>query len=138
VLRLQPRDGFVVVSFFVLMAFPERLARPLEHVVVEPQLCFSIPAQLRLLREWPELFYDGLLSAIFTYGTILVEGAFPLLVWFRRTKMPLVFALASLHIGIAIFLQNVTFFSLSTVCALVVFVPPALTRAWASRLSSAE
>jgi len=83
---------------------------------------------------WPELFYGGLLSAIFSYGTILVEGAFPLFVWFRRTKMPVIIALAGLHVGIALFLQNVTFFSLSMVCALVLFVPPELTRAWASRL----
>ena len=72
---------------------------------------------------WPALFYDGLLSKFFTYGTIVVEGLFPILVWFRRTRLYITFALASLHLGIAIMLQNVAFFSLAMVCSFTVFLP---------------
>jgi hypothetical protein len=69
------------------------------------------------------LFYGGFLSKMATFGTILVEGLSPILIWFRKTRIPAILALASLHIGIALFLQNVAFFSLAMVCALWIFVP---------------
>jgi len=78
---------------------------------------------------WPRLFYGGMLSSLFTYGTILVEGLFPILVWFRRTRYIALFSIASLHLGIAIFLQNVTFFTLSMVCSFWLFVPGEAIRA---------
>lgn len=72
---------------------------------------------------WPELFYDGTLSKFFTYSTVLVEGLFPILVWFRKTRLYITAALASLHIGIAIMLQNVAFFSIAMVCSFCLFLP---------------
>ncbi len=74
----------------------------------------------------PEFFYlfDGLFSKIATYGTILVEGTFPILVWFSKTRMVSILALASLHIFVAIFLNGVAFFTLSMVCGLITFIPP--------------
>ena len=79
---------------------------------------------------WPGMFYafDGFLSKVFTYGTIFVEGSFPILVWFRRTRMPIIVAVACLHLGITVILNGVTFFSLAMVCALWIFVPPEVTR----------
>ena len=72
---------------------------------------------------WPEMFYGGFLSKLFTYGTVVVEGLFPILVWFKRPKLFAVAAIASLHLGIAVMLQNVTFFTLAMVCAFWVYVP---------------
>ena len=72
---------------------------------------------------WPELFYDGLLSKFFTYSTIVIEGLFPILVWFRKPRLYITAALASLHLGIAIMLQNVTFFSIAMICSFCVFIP---------------
>lgn len=73
----------------------------------------------------PELFYlfDGLFSKIATYGTIFLEGTFPILVWFSKTRMFSILALASLHIAVAIFLNGVAFFTLSMVCGLITFIP---------------
>ena len=87
---------------------------------------------------WPELFYGGLVSTVLTYGTITVEAAFPLLVWFRKTRMSVIVALAGLQVGIVLFLQNVTFFSLSMVCALLLFVPPSLAREWSAHVAAAS
>lgn len=79
---------------------------------------------------WPELFYqwDGLLSKIFTYTTILVEGTFPFLVWFEKTRLWVLLPLIGMHLGIALALQNITFFTLSSAAALWVFAPPDLSR----------
>lgn len=78
---------------------------------------------------WPEWFYlyDGLWSKVFTYGTLLIEGMFPILVWMKKSKLIILLALASLHIGIAVVLNGVAFFSLSMVVCLWIFVPPETT-----------
>jgi hypothetical protein len=76
-------------------------------------------------------------SALGTYGTILVEGSFPILVWFRRTRLVSLAAIASLHLGIAVMLHNVTFFTLSMVCSFWLFVPPETTRWLGAALRSA-
>ena len=77
-----------------------------------------------------EYFYkwDCLLSKIATYGTVLVEGLFPLLVWIRQTKLISIIALTLLHLGVAVFIPNVTFFTLSMICLFWIFVPPDITR----------
>jgi len=89
---------------------------------------------------WPEMFYavDGLLSKLFTYGTIIVEGSFPLLVWFDRPRLYAICAIASLHLGIAVMLNGVTFFTLSMVCALWSFVPAEVTWKLIQRLAGIE
>ncbi|MBI2502281.1 MAG: hypothetical protein HYW07_03505 [Candidatus Latescibacteria bacterium] len=89
---------------------------------------------------WPEMFYafDGLLSKVFTYGTVLAEGSFPTLVWFNRPKLYVICTMATLHIGIAVMLNGVTFFSLSMVCALWIFVPAEITWKLISRLASID
>ena len=87
---------------------------------------------------WPEMFYrfDGFLSICFSYGTILVEGAFPLLVWFKKPRLFLICALAGMHIGIAVMLNGVAFFSLSMVCGFWLFVPSDVTWKLIGYLSS--
>lgn len=77
-----------------------------------------------------EYFYkwDCLLSKISSYGTILVEGLFPVLVWFRETKLIALLAISSLHLGIAFLIPNVTFFTLAMVCSFWIFVPSELTQ----------
>ena len=86
---------------------------------------------------WPEMFYafNGFLSKCFTYGTILAEGGFCVLVWFPRPRLYIIGALAALHIGIAVMLNGVAFFSLSMVCGLWLFVPPEVTRMLIGRIS---
>jgi hypothetical protein len=83
-----------------------------------------------IFAEWP-------VSALMTYGTILVEGLFPILVWFPRTRLLSLAAIASMHLGIALVLQHVTFFTLSMVCSFWVFVPPETTRRLGTALRGA-
>ncbi len=81
--------------------------------------------------------YDSLLSKFASYGTLIIEGLFPYLVWFKRTKMFCVVSLALLHLGIAFMIPNVTFFTLSMVCAFWVFVPPSvILKRWNSPFAS--
>lgn len=72
--------------------------------------------------------WDCLVSKIATYSTLVIEGTFPFLVCFGATKLYAIAALAMLHIGIAILNTNVTFFTLSMVCGLWVFVPAEVTQ----------
>ena len=76
-----------------------------------------------------EYFYkwDCLLSKIFAYGTILVEGLFPILVWIRETKLLSIAAITFLHLGITFLIPNVTFFTLAMICLFWVYVPSEVT-----------
>lgn len=78
----------------------------------------------------PELTYcwNGVVRKILTWGTIAVEGAFPLLVCFSRTRVWAVAAITSLHLGIALLIPNVTFFTLAMVCTFWVYLPAPLLR----------
>ncbi len=80
---------------------------------------------------WPEYLYRGvgpLLCTFATMGPVLVEGAFPILVWFRSTRLYVLAAAASMHLLLALLLQNMAFFTLCMVCAFWVFVPAETTR----------
>lgn len=71
---------------------------------------------------WPAMLYPAWTSGLATFGSLLLEAAFPFLVWFEPFRLPLVLALALLHLVIAVVLQNVTFFSLAMVSALCLFL----------------
>ena len=88
-------------------------------------------------RQWfPELgyMYGGVLSKIATWGTLLVEGQFPILVCFRRTRLLAIALVTSLHVGIAILVPNVALFTLSMVVAFWLYMPPETTRSILRRL----
>jgi hypothetical protein len=87
---------------------------------------------------WPGFFYglDELLSKLMTFGTLLVEGAFVVLVWFDRFRLHLIAAAALLHIGIAFLLSGATFFTLAMACGLWVFVPGEEAKNWGQWLSA--
>lgn len=71
---------------------------------------------------WITLAFGGLLRKIMTFGTVIVEGSFPLLVWFKPTRLAVLLPLAGLHIGIALMIPNVTFFTLSMVCVFACYL----------------
>ena len=74
---------------------------------------------------FPDLFYQcgGLLSKMVTYGALLIEFSFPVLVWFRKTRLLALVLISALHIGIGILIPNVTFFTTCMLCSFWVFVP---------------
>lgn len=89
---------------------------------------------------FPQTFYmwDGLVSKITTYGTVFVEGTFPILIWFSQTKLIVIALISLLHIGIAITIPNVIFFTLSMVCAFFIFVPGDLSRKLVTKLTKSN
>jgi hypothetical protein len=96
---------------------------------------YSMVSNMWSRNPWPQHFY-GFASPVMTFFSIAAEGSFPLLVWFSRTRPFAIAALAGLHIGIAVMLKNVTFFSLTMVCALCLFPSAAELRSLRSRLQT--
>ena len=80
-----------------------------------------------LYARWPYSdlysFGNGLVSRALSFWTLFVESTFPLLVWFRRFRLPWACFLIILHSGIGIFLSGVTFFSFGMVVGLISFLP---------------
>jgi hypothetical protein len=70
---------------------------------------------------WITLAFGGFFRKLITFGTVIVEGMFPLLVWFRPSRRLAIFLISSLHIGIALVIPNVTFFTLIMVCVFAAF-----------------
>ncbi|MBT9588273.1 HTTM domain-containing protein [bacterium] len=92
-------------------------------------------------RGWfPQLAYSWgpWFSYCATYGTILIEGAFPFLVWFGRTRMPAVWAATALHLGIALFVPHVLFFTLAMVAGFWVYYPESMLESLVARLKRVD
>lgn len=71
---------------------------------------------------WITLAFGGLIRKAMTFGTVFIEAFFPIAVWFRRTRRSAIFGIASLHLGIALLIPNVTYFTLSMVCGFAAFL----------------
>ncbi len=91
----------------------------------------------RLPHHWFYGHRGVFLSVLMTYGTIVIELAFPLLVWFRKTRLLVLAGITSLHLGIAVIIPNVAFFTLSMVCSFWLFVPADDLRRWGNGLARA-
>lgn len=82
--------------------------------------------------RWPglEVFAWGsaFVSKLLTFGTIVVEGLPPLLVWARRLRTPCVLLLMGLHAGLALLLSGVTAFNVACLVGLILFLPSRRTR----------
>ena len=63
-----------------------------------------------------------MVAAPATWGSLLLEMVFPIVVWIPRVRLYAVLLLASLHVSISVVLQNVTFFSLAMPAALMLFL----------------
>lgn len=72
---------------------------------------------------WLTLALGGLIVKLLTWGTLLIEGAYPVLVWFRPTRRWVVAGIAGLHLGIAATIPGVTLFTLSMVVGAALFLP---------------
>jgi hypothetical protein len=121
----------VTIALIYVISLPNKLA---DDVAWSngTAIYLSVVSNLWSRCPFPSLFY-GWLSHVLTYATVLIEGSFPILVWFRKTKLPAIAAIVALHVGIALMLKNVTFFSLSMACSVSIFLPPEITRAALSR-----
>ena len=70
---------------------------------------------------WLTLAFGGVLRKVMSFGTVFVEGFFPLAVWFPVTRRPALLLITALHLGISVMIPNVTFFTLAMVCAFAAF-----------------
>ena len=69
------------------------------------------------------LFYSGPLSYFASLGTLVAEGAFPLLVWWPRTRALALVGIAMLQVGIALFVNNVFNFNVVMMAGFLLFIP---------------
>jgi len=71
------------------------------------------------------LLHNRLLSSFATFGTLITEMAFPLLVWFKKTRYPVLLAITALHTLLLVFMgTSVFFFNLTMVVSFILFVEP--------------
>lgn len=84
------------------------------------------PMHLDYFSPWPELSRvladNGLMIMLITYGTVIVQVAFPFTLFNRRLKNVLLVAMIGEHLSIA-FLLGLPFFSLAMITADAVFLP---------------
>lgn len=72
---------------------------------------------------WHEWLYGGVWSAVLTWLALAVQAALPLLIWFRRLRLPVALAGLGLMLATAVSLSGMTFFALGLAVALVLFFP---------------
>ena len=84
--------------------------------------------------QWPGLdiftWGNAFLSRVLAFYSLLLEALFPLLVWFRKFRLPLICGAVFLQVGIGIFLSGVWVFNVVMVVALILFLPSRRTRQW--------
>ncbi|MFI8218458.1 HTTM domain-containing protein [Streptomyces sp. NPDC085932] len=97
------------------------------------------PLQLESFSPWPALAdlltASGTLVMLVTYGTVLVQVAFPFTLFNRRVKNVLLAVMIIEHAAIAVVL-GLPFFSLAMIAADAVFLPTAFLRrlgSWTAR-----
>ncbi|WP_370413752.1 HTTM domain-containing protein [Streptomyces fradiae] len=86
------------------------------------------PLQLDYFSPWPALSHllgaSGVMVLLLTYGTVIVQVAFPFTLFNRKVKNVLLVAMMLEHAGIALLL-GLPFFSLAMIAADSVFLPTA-------------
>ncbi|MEV0846116.1 HTTM domain-containing protein [Streptomyces sp. NPDC049954] len=89
------------------------------------------PLRLEYFSPWPALSEalaaHGTLITLVTYGTVLVQVAFPFALFNRRVKNVLLVGMMAEHVGIAVIL-GLPFFSLAMIAADAVFLPTGFLR----------
>ncbi|MFI6683035.1 HTTM domain-containing protein [Streptomyces sp. NPDC050485] len=89
------------------------------------------PLKLDYFSPWPEvsslLGASGVIVMLLTYGTVMVQVAFPFTLFNRRVKNVLLVAMMLEHAGIAVLL-GLPFFSLAMIAADAVFLPTSFLR----------
>jgi hypothetical protein len=101
------------------------------------------PLHLEYFSPWPALgdllSSSGTMVMLVTYGTVLVQVAFPFTLFNRRVKNVLLVAMMTEHAAIAVVL-GLPFFSLAMIAADAVFLPTSFLRrlgGWTARVREA-
>ena len=115
------------INFLLIYAIslPYKFAQDVDWLTGDA-LHWTIASDMWWTREWLSeltLEFNGIFRKVMTWGTVLVEGLFPILVCFRRTRVPITLAIMGMHLGIAFCIPGVTLFTLSMVVGAAMFLP---------------
>lgn len=118
-----------MMQFHVLLVYaislPYKIVQDWDWVTGEA-LHWTVASDMWWVRgsmPWLTLAAGGICVKLLTWGTLLIEGTYPVLVWFRRPRLWVVAGVAGLHLGIAATIPGVTLFTLSMVIGAALFVP---------------
>lgn len=88
--------------------------------------------------RWPgiEIFAWGnaALSRVLTLVAVATEVLVPILIWFRRWRVPCVLAAMSLHVGMGLLIEGVVMFNGAMLVGMLLFLPSRRTRLLVARV----
>jgi hypothetical protein len=128
---LKPLQVHLVLVY--LLSIPDKLSDPAwTHgtLVYYAMMAVDYP-------RWPGLdvfaWGNAALSRALTMFAIAAELLVPVLVWFRRFRVPCVLAAVSLHVGMGLLIEGVMMFNGAMCVAMILFLPSRRTRTWLAR-----
>ena len=138
-------SAWTLIPFFIHIELIYIISLPLkpyfDHAWIDGTLVYLAVNTFDMSRfpGW-EIFKIGhaIVSRIMTWSSLLVEAAFPILVWTERFRIPVILAMVAFQVGIAVLLSGVQFFSLSMINALILFLPSEKTHRLCARIWSHE
>ena len=76
-----------------------------------------------------DFLHNEILSVYFTYGALLIECLFPLLIWFRKTRLLMLSLIALLHASIVVLMSEyVLHFNIVMLISFILFLPTRTTQ----------
>lgn len=126
VANLAHNAGLVVIMAEVCLIYSTAGWYKIQGSRWEDGTALYYPLHLHYFSPWPELSAllagSGVLVMLLTYGTVIVQVAFPFTLFNRRVKNVLLVAMIMEHAGIALLL-GLPFFSMAMIAADAVFLP---------------
>ncbi|WP_239074258.1 HTTM domain-containing protein [Streptomyces sp. SID10853] len=126
VANLAHNAGLVVIMAEVCLIYSTAGWYKIQGSRWEDGTALYYPLHLHYFSPWPELSAllagSGVLVMLLTYGTVIVQVAFPFTLFNRRVKNVLLIAMIMEHAGIALLL-GLPFFSMAMIAADAVFLP---------------
>lgn len=126
VANLAHNAGLVVIMAEVCLIYSTAGWYKIQGSRWEDGTALYYPLHLHYFSPWPGLSSllatSGVMVMLLTYGTVIVQVAFPFTLFNRRVKNVLLVAMILEHIGIAVLL-GLPFFSMAMITADAVFLP---------------
>lgn len=126
VANLAHNAGLVVIMAEVCLIYSTAGWYKIQGSRWEDGTALYYPLNLHYFSPWPGLSSllatSGVMVMLLTYGTVIVQVAFPFTLFNRRVKNVLLVAMILEHVGIAVLL-GLPFFSMAMVAADAVFLP---------------
>jgi hypothetical protein len=120
----------VHLMFVYLVSLPDKLADSSWRdgtLVYYAMMAIDYP-------RWPGIdvfaWGNAALSRVLTAFSLAVELLVPILIWFRRLRLPCIAAAMALHAGLGLLIEGVMMFNGAMMVALILFLPSRRTRTW--------